>query len=213
MSRVFSKFASAGRRLILLAVACCTILAAEARKEAVAEADIFEMSIDENMKTPVVPQKKARAVCQAVKETAAKIAAKGFSTSVVRNGEVIEITIPCSRIFSANTAHLKPSAYDLLHNLHKYVSRRDLYKVIVAVHSDNTGDEQYCDNLTAERANTIDDYFYNIGGKEETGIVPYGLGADEPLNSNSSMQQREQNRRVEIYLVPTAEFIERCSGR
>ncbi len=87
--------------------------------------------------------------------------------------------------------------------------RSDNYKVVVAVHSDNTGDEMYADRLTSDRANAIDEYYFHASGDKETGIIPYGLGSDEPVAPNSGRANREKNRRVEIYFVPTAELIEK----
>ncbi len=171
--------------------------------------DIFELSIGDNLATPAIPQKKKEAVRRAVNEFAKKIAETGLKTSLVRDGEVVEVTIPCSALFAPNSIELKSSATAKLNPLVKYVLRKDLYKVLIAVHSDNTGDETYCENLTADRANSIDEFFYRANGNSDTGCVPYGLGADEPAGANNSMRSRDKNRRVEIYFVPTESFISR----
>ena len=67
--------------------------------------------------------------------------------------------------------------------------------MVVAVHADDTGDTVYCDRLTA--------------GGEETGIIPYGLGQDDFIGSNHSIEARARNRRVEIYLVPRTSLFQK----
>ena len=119
------------------------------------------------------------------------------------------VTLPCSRLFAPNSVSLIPTASKLLAPLVPYVNRTDNYKIILAVHSDNTGDEMYSEKITADRANAIDEYFYKINGNKDTDIIPYGLGADEPVAPNTGIANREKNRRVEIYFVPTAELIEK----
>lgn len=171
--------------------------------------DIFELSIGDNLKTPAIPQKKKDDVRRAINELARKIAGTGLETSLVRDGEVVEVTIPCSVLFAPNSTELKASAAAKLNPLVKYVLRKDLYKVLIAVHSDDTGDDVYCETLTADRANNIDEFFYRANGNSDTGCVPYGLGADEPAGANNSMRSREKNRRVEIYFVPTEAFVSR----
>lgn len=41
-------------------------------------------------------------------------------------------------------------------------------------------------------------------------MIPYGLGYDEPVAPNTGVANREKNRRVEIYFVPTKDFIDKA---
>lgn len=171
--------------------------------------DPMAANIEENIANPPVGEKDSQNVAAAMSRLATSLKGAGYDVDYVRRGEVIMVTLPCSKLFAPNSVSLIPTASKLLAPLVPYVNRTDNYKIILAVHSDNTGDEMYSEKITADRANAIDEYFYKINGNKDTYIVPYGLGADEPVAPNTGIANREKNRRVEIYFVPTAELIEK----
>ena len=85
-----------------------------------------------------------------------------------------------------------------------------LYKMLVAVHSDNTGSREYADALTESRVSAIADYLIQAsGGNDDILLVPYAQGMDEPLTSNDRRENRRKNRRVEIYLIPDKPLFKR----
>ena len=151
--------------------------------------------IEENIRQPAVAPKHSKAVAAAMERLAVKLRHEGYNVSAVRSGEVIMVTLPCSLLFPPNSTSLSPKGE------------------IVAAHSDDTGDGLYADRLTADRANTVDDYFYRALGEQDSGIIPYGLGGDEPLMPNHGIENRAMNRRVEIYFVPTRAFIDKAKNR
>ena len=131
----------------------------------------------------------------------------GFETQGVRKGEVTMVTIPCRDLFGPNSIEIKAKGKQLLSKLVPYIKRSDKYKVVMAVHADDTGDAIYAERITSDRANAIDEYFASaLGG--ESPVIPYGLGNDEPVAPNTGVANREKNRRVEIYFVPTKDFID-----
>ena len=172
--------------------------------------DPLSANIEENIAHPTVPSKASDAVSDAMNRLIRSLKSAGYRAEGVRKGEVVMVTIPCSSLFAPNNTELMPSGVRLLAPLMQYIKRSDKYKVVVAVHADNTGDEIYSEQLTADRANAIDEYILHANGGEETGVIPYGLGSDEPVASNTGIINRAKNRRVEIYFVPTAEYIEKA---
>lgn len=171
--------------------------------------DPYTADIDDNIKYPAVPSKQHETVVRAMAKLAHTLTDEEYyDCSFVRSGEVVMVTIACSDLFAPNSTQLKEIAGELLQPLLKYIKHSERYKVILAVHSDNTGDEEYSDKLTSDRATAIDEYYYSINDNNDTGIIPYGIGADEPLKPNTGIANRAANRRVEIYFVPTAEYIE-----
>lgn len=171
--------------------------------------DPYSANIEENIATPSVSAKASQAVGTAMSQLAKTLRTAGYSVDIVRKGEVVLVTIPCSELFGANSVELKKDASKRLLPLVPYIKRSDNFKVILAVHSDNTGDELYAERLTADRANAIDEFFFQANEKQDTGIIPYGLGADEPVAPNTGVGNRARNRRVEIYFVPTQLLIEK----
>ncbi len=175
--------------------------------------DPLAASIDDNLRHPAVPAKASPAVVSAMGQLLRTLRNAGFSVQAVRGGEVVVVTIPASELFGPGATSLKDGAQAKLRPLLPYIQRTDNYKVILAAHSDNTGDELYNDRLTADRANAVDEFFFRLNNSAETGIIPYGLGFDEPVAPNNSVADRAKNRRVEIYFVPTAEYIDKVKKR
>lgn len=194
----------------------CALLAAAASFQILTAAnpDPADLTIDENIATPAVPKKAAAAVKKHMADLAASLTRHGLSARADRQGEVVSVTIPCSALFPANSAALGKSAPGILESIAPLLKYPTMYKVIIAVHSDNTGETAYLDNLTAERANALDDLLCRLSATEGTNIIPYGMAADDPIDSNDTVTGRDANRRVEINIVPEWQMIAAAkSGR
>ena len=199
------------RGLAALILAVGVLSASAAKNE---EFDPYTADIELNIKTPEVSAKHHAAVVSAMANLMRTFKGAGYSVEAVRNGEVILVTIPCSKLFAPNSVVLSEKASSQLSPLVPYVKRHDNYKVVVAVHADNTGDTGYSDRITADRASAIDDFFSRETGLgEDSGLIPYGLGSDEPVASNAGIANRAANRRVEIYFIPTKEYIDKAQKR
>ncbi len=133
----------------------------------------------------------------------------GCSVETYRNKEVLLISIPASRLFSPNDVELTVSADALLSPLKRYLKDPDMYRVLLVMHTDNTGSDQYRDHLTEERAGAVFDWFVNHG-VDTRYLFPYAMGDDMPLYNNDTMDHRERNRRLEVYLVPGKKMLEQA---
>ncbi len=178
-----------------------------------ADFDPLTADIEANLRNPAVPAKAAQAVSSSMGQLLRTFRGVGYSVQAVRDGQVVVVTIPVVKLFEPCSATLLPDASEELRPLLPYIKRSDNYKVIVAVHSDNTGDSIYSDRLTADRANAVDEFYFNLNNGTDTGIIPYGIGSDEPVEANNSIVGRARNRRVEVYFVPTEEFIDKVRHR
>lgn len=166
------------------------------------ETDIFELNFEDNLTTPVLPAKSVESIKDNVERLKSALNRSGFDVKLVRNGEVILLTIPCAELFSANETIISPTGRSIFNKLALPTECRGKYKVLIAVHSDDTGEQMYVDDLTAARSNAIDDLLAPILNALEIISVPYGLGRDEPVKPNDSVFNRAANRRAEIYIVP-----------
>lgn len=164
--------------------------------------DPFDLDLEKNINTPAVPQKQQATVKEHISRLKSSLEQSGFRPTRMRQGEALIITIPCEHLFRANMTTLSRQGMLLLKKLVFPSDAAGKYKILIAVHSDNTGETAYADSITAARANTIDDYLSATGQLTDMTIVPYGLGRDEPLVGNDSVKKRAQNRRVEIYIIP-----------
>ena len=176
--------------------------------------DPFELNLEQNINTPAVPTKNQTVVKDHIDRLRSFLDRQGFKATKERRGEVLLVTIPCEKLFKANESSLSTQGQILLRKFTLPEETAGLYKILVAVHSDDTGEIDYTDNLTADRANAIDDFFTAENKFTGVSVVPYGIGRDEPLVRNDSVKNRAKNRRVEIYIVPEeALFSKRKSSK
>lgn len=173
--------------------------------------DNLDMSVSENLSTPAVPQKAHRYVVSAMDQLRRYFVKDGFAVEMLRNEEVLRVTVPCEKLFAPGAVALKPSSSAVLKPFATVVREPGKYKMLVAVHTDDTGDEVYSDSISATRANAIDDYLWQLADQQDTNVIPYGLAHDEPIAPDNSLANRAANRRVEFIIIPDIEML-RAAG-
>lgn len=164
--------------------------------------EIIELPIDDNLQKPDMPAKLIIKAREAMATLSNRIERAGMKTDLTeREGMVLMVTIPVAELFNSNDTLLSRVAPNRLKVLANPLRTPDKYKLLVVVHSDDTGTEEYLNNLTRARADAIRRWIADQGIPVE-GVVPYGMGYDEPVSSEQSRKGREANRRVEFYYVP-----------
>ncbi|MCM1518413.1 MAG: OmpA family protein [Pseudoflavonifractor sp.] len=171
--------------------------------------DIYDIDLDRNLHTPRVGNKQKEAVREYQYRVARQLANKKEQVELMRDKEVVVITIPSDNLFAPNDTVLSATAPNYLRPLVSYLRVPEFYKMILVMHSDDTGSEEYTDRLTEQRVSAVYDWL-DDNGADVTMVVPYGQGADEPLFPNNSRTNREKNRRLEVYLVPGPEMIRKA---
>lgn len=131
----------------------------------------------------------------------------GCSVENFRNKEVILITIPARLLFAPNETLLNDKASEYLSPFKRYLKQPDTYRVLLVMHTDNTGSEQYRDDITEERVESIFEYFEQAGSNTSY-LFPYAMGDEMPIYENDSWKNRDANRRLEIYLMPGNRMLE-----
>lgn len=193
-------------RLLLFVFVALNVMICRADDGAVNAADL---DFGTNIETPKIPAKVSADVRAHMQNIKKAIEKNKLEVSLERSGEVVNIKIPCSDFFAANDTVLKPAGANKLRMLADVLKYPTMYKVIVAVYSDNTGDDEYNDNLTMARANVIDEFLIGLApAGKEVNVVPYGMGSADPRVDNNSIANRALNRRVEILIVPEWQMIE-----
>ena len=76
-----------------------------------------------------------------------------------------------------------------------------MYRVLMVMHTDNTGSTSYTDSLSLERVESIYEYLDDMG-VDTRYLFPTGAGSTDPLVPNNTADGRARNRRLEIYLIP-----------
>ena len=194
------------KRLLIAAVTAFVSVAAFAQSDS--GEDALELTFAQNLERPDVPRRAEQFVRVHMDQVRRNLIKNGLEANTLRNGEVLQVTVPCEQLFATSSVELKPSASELLSKLSIIFRDPAKYKLIVAVHTDDTGDDLYADSISAARANAIDDGLWQLAGEKETNVIPYGIGKDEPLVPNTSRNNRARNRRVEFFIVPDQGLIE-----
>lgn len=126
-----------------------------------------------------------------------------------RNKEVLLVTIPADRLFMPNETELRPDASSYLSPLKRYLKDPDMYRMLLVMHTDNTGSEAYRDELTLNRVDAVFDWFEQQD-LDTRYLFSYAYGDDMPLYGNNSINNRSLNRRLEVYLMPGEKMVEQA---
>ena len=171
--------------------------------------DIYDLSLDENLVLPEIKnEKQADKIQDYQLDMAVAFKKSNYDVEIMRDDEVIVITIPASQLFDANDTVLNQVGVERLKPFLRMIKNPGFYKMLLVMHSDNTGSEVYTLNLTRQRVNAIFDWFDENGSVDY--VVPYALGDTDPIVDNNSVENRKRNRRLEIYLVPEKTMIQQA---
>lgn len=163
-----------------------------------------------NLATPAVPPKANASVARHMETIRKWFEARNLNAQVTRKNEVVKIIIPAEELFAPNVTTLKQGSDAILSHFAQAVSNPDSYKVLIAVFTDDTGDTEYSNKISSARAQAVNTALRQLANK--AGVAPnidyYYFGNKKPIKANNSVDNRAQNRRVEIYLVPENKTIE-----
>ena len=111
--------------------------------------DITKLTLDENLSIPELDNKEARKIRAAQSREMKRLRkARLTDLKLVRNYEVIKATLAASNLFLPNDTMLSDKADIFLRPFLSDLRIPDYYHVMVVMHSDDTGSESYCLDLT-----------------------------------------------------------------
>lgn len=126
---------------------------------------------------------------------------EGTGVRVVRNGDEIQLVMPGNITFDTNQSNIRPSFYSVLDSVGLVLKEFDKTAIQVSGHTDSTGSAQLNQTLSEQRAYSVKSYLQSTGIPSGR-IHAQGFGPRQPIASNDSAAGREQNRRVELRLLP-----------
>lgn len=132
-------------------------------------------------------------------ELRAELASTGVS--VIRDGDNIRLVMPGNITFRTDSADINAGFYSTLNSVAKVLNKYDNSTVMVLGYTDNTGSAEYNQTLSVKRANAVAAYLQGQGVKS-TRFEILAMGASNPIADNSTATGRQQNRRVEIKIIP-----------
>merc|ERR1711879_1053853 len=118
-----------------------------------------------------------------------------------REGDSINLIMPGNITFGSGRSAIASNFYDVLNSVVVVLKEYDKTLVVVAGHTDSDGSTSLNQTLSEERAQSVSTYLDQQGIKSIR-LEPVGFGETRPIASNTTTTGKEQNRRVEITLVP-----------
>ncbi len=174
--------------------------------------EIFmDMDFEPNIATPAIPESEKEAIKKYIRGVAESIT--NFATvDLMREDEVFIATIPTDELFMPNDSMLVDNAEARLRPIIDLMKDPFMYKIVLAIHTDNTGSNKYCEYLSTTRMNSIYDLMLeeidNGVLSEDLIIIPFAMGSSRPIVPNDTRMHRSENRRLEIYFIPGPKLIE-----
>jgi outer membrane protein OmpA-like peptidoglycan-associated protein len=129
---------------------------------------------------------------------------EGTGVSVTRHGDNITLNMPGNITFGFDEAALRAEFHKVLDSVALVLNEYNKTIIEAAGHTDSTGAASYNQGLSERRANAVAQYLTGRG-VDSRRIVARGYGQNHPIASNDTPQGRQQNRRVELTLVPLTE--------
>ncbi len=126
---------------------------------------------------------------------------QGSGVSVTRIGDNITLNMPGNITFATDSSDISPAFFDVLTSVSKVMKEFDKTVVEVAGHTDSTGSDAYNQTLSERRASSVASYLQSQGISNQR-LITVGMGERMPVADNSTADGRQQNRRVEITMVP-----------
>lgn len=105
-------------------------------------------------------------------------------------------------LFASGSTELKPGSTKVLINALVDIKAQPGWLIVIAGHTDATGDPQRNLILSRARAGAVRDWMQRMGDIPDSCFAVQGFGADQPVSSNDTPEGRAANRRVDIRLVP-----------
>jgi outer membrane protein OmpA-like peptidoglycan-associated protein len=161
------------------------------RRSALAEAENRAERLEERADLDAVPEGRRRA-----KEALDRL--NPFAT-IRDDPSGTLLRLDDSILFEGDTAQLMPTARERLDRVAQALQEVHARSILVRGYMDRTQDPARDTNLSQSRAEAVRQYLIARGVPRERARAQ-GLGASEPVQSNASVEGRNENRRIEIVI-------------
>lgn len=108
-------------------------------------------------------------------------------------------------LFDSGKSLLKTGSTKMLIHSLVGIKAKPGWLIVVAGHTDNTGNPELNQTLSLKRAEAVRDWMRDTGDVPESCFAVQGYGESRPVATNDTADGRTLNRRVEISLVPQAD--------
>ncbi|MCX5740825.1 MAG: OmpA family protein [Proteobacteria bacterium] len=131
--------------------------------------------------------------------------------TVTQQQDRLVVTFPGDVLFNSGSATLSGGAQQRLSSIAQTLNRYPESNLVVRGHTDSTGSTALNDRLSQDRAESVRNYLISQGVAGNR-ITATGMGAQYPVTSNANEAGRQQNRRVEIEIIPNQQQLQQQQG-
>jgi OOP family OmpA-OmpF porin len=114
--------------------------------------------------------------------------------------DVIRLKPGIKILFATDSDKLLPESSPILDEVASVMSQNDKIHIRIEGHTDNVGDKNHNQDLSARRAASVKAYLATKGVAEDR-LDSLGCGQGTPVADNSTEDGKTQNRRVEFVIV------------
>ncbi|MDR2286141.1 MAG: OmpA family protein [Prevotellaceae bacterium] len=132
---------------------------------------------------------------------------EGAKVEAANDGEAIKVTFESGILFATNSSTLSSASKVSLSKFAESLKTHTDTNVEIFGHTDITGSDAVNIPLSQQRAASVQSYLISQGVASNR-LISYGKGSSEPVASNDTAAGRTQNRRVEIYILASAQMIQ-----
>ncbi|MEA5127298.1 MAG: OmpA family protein [Proteiniphilum sp.] len=131
---------------------------------------------------------------------------EGAQVEKVNEGEAIKVTFESGILFATNSSTLSTASRSSLDRFATSLQNNPDTDVKIYGHTDSTGSDAINNPLSQRRAESVYNYIVSKGISGSR-LVADGFGSTQPVADNNTVAGREQNRRVEVFILPNAKMI------
>lgn len=110
------------------------------------------------------------------------------------------VTVLNNIFFEFNKSDINQRSYPELDEVAKFLKENPKIKVEISGHTDNVGVENYNQQLSLKRAQSVVNYFLSKG-IAVTQLTQIGYGSKKPIKPNDTEENRQVNRRIEFKIL------------
>ena len=130
--------------------------------------------------------------------------AQSEAIAIQREGDVLALTFKSDFTFAVNSSAIRAGLYTELDRVAQVLATYPQTTIFVAGHTDSTGSEEYNLQLSQRRADSVKNALIQRGVAAQR-ITAVGYGEGQPIGNNGTEFGRQQNRRVEVRINPSAQ--------
>jgi len=129
----------------------------------------------------------------------------------MNNGEAIKVTFDSGILFAVNSSALNQASVNSLTQFANSLKSNPETDVQIFGHTDSSGNDQINIPLSQQRAGSVQNFLMGQGITSSR-ITSQGMGSSQPVADNNTSAGKAQNRRVEIFIIPNTQMIQKAQA-